>query len=258
MPGRATRKTASSKAGSRCRVDVLDDLDHRRRVEAGEAVIAVGQRALQELHPGPGPGCRQAEPAAGALEGGRRGVDADDRGEPVLLREPPEQPSLAAAEVEHAAGTAGLQFRGDGVEAQVVQADQFLQRPRRPRRRWALALPRRAAGCGRGETVLVPQVAPMRSGPAPGGRPASLAPAQQFLDLVVGDIVVLAVVEHRDEDGQVGEQVRQPAIRFEGHGVEGAWTPLGVGRVQGQRLGPDFVAERLEQPADDTAAAAAG
>jgi hypothetical protein len=50
---------------------VLDDLDHRRRVEAGEAVVPVGQRALLEFDPGP-----RAEAAAGALEGGRRGVDA--------------------------------------------------------------------------------------------------------------------------------------------------------------------------------------
>ena len=90
------------------------------------------------------------------------------------------------------------------------------------------------------------------------GEPA-LAVAQQLLDLVVADPVVLVVVEHRDEHVEVREQVaRARTVAVERHGeVRGSRPTPGTRSSSGWRSARDRVAERLEQPPQQRLAAAA-
>jgi hypothetical protein len=64
------------------------------------------------------------------------------------------------------------------------------------------------------------------------GEPA-LAEAQQLVDLVVADVVVLAVVEHGDQHVEVREQFASGAVRASVDGVVAAVAPLGVGGSRG-------------------------
>nr|GFD38356.1 hypothetical protein [Tanacetum cinerariifolium] len=73
---------------------------------------------------------------------------------------------------------------------------------------------------------------------------------QQLVGLVLVDVVVLVVVEHRQQHVEVREHVLQAqAIVAQVQGIVLAITPLGLGGVEGVGLGFDLVAQRLEEAA---------
>ena len=89
-------------------------------------------------------------------------------------------------------------------------------------------------------------------------RPASPRRAQQLLDLVVADPVVLVVVEHRDEHVQVRQQVAQAHRRRQASTVKYGSSPHSGNCSSSGCVDRDRVAERLEQPPQELLAAAAG
>jgi hypothetical protein len=90
-------------------------------------------------------------------------------------------------------------------------------------------------------------------------REPPLAVAQQLLDLVVADPVVLLVVQHRHQHVQVREQLGEPLRSRERDREVAAVAPLGRQRgIERVRLGRHRPPERLEQPAQELVAAAAG
>jgi hypothetical protein len=89
------------------------------------------------------------------------------------------------------------------------------------------------------------------------GRQPALAAAQQLVDLVAVDPVVLVVVEHRQEHVEMREQIGQPRVAREGESDVAARAPRREPLVERQRLDVDRVAERLEDPPRQLLAAAA-
>ena len=84
---------------------MLDDLDQRRRVKPDQALVAVGQRALQETDP---LSLRvvhlvELEPARGLLECADADIDAEDQ-LVVLADQTLKQRARAAPEIEHPPG----------------------------------------------------------------------------------------------------------------------------------------------------------
>ena len=90
-----------------------------------------------------------------------------------------------------------------------------------------------------------------------GGEPA-LPAGEELLHLVLRDPVVLLVVEDRDEDVEVGEEVLEAGGRGQRDVVVRALPPLGEGLVQREPAGLDRVAEGLEQPAEERLSPRAG
>ena len=82
--------------------------------------------------------------------------------------------------------------------------------------------------------------------------------AGELADLISGDPVVLAVVQHRQQHVQVAEQVLDPAGAGQPDAEVRAVTPVGEVRVQRDGDGADLVAKRLEQLPQQGLAAAAG
>jgi hypothetical protein len=78
-------------------------------------------------------------------------------------------------------------------------------------------------------------------------REPPLAVAQQFLDLVFADPVVLRVVEHGDEDIKVGQQIAQPATLAKRDAEVGALAPVREPGVERMGFRIDFVAQRFEE-----------
>ena len=89
-----------------------------------------------------------------------------------------------------------------------------------------------------------------------GFQPA-LAMAQQLIDLVVADPVVLFLVEHRHQDIEMLQDIGQACRDRQGDIQIDTVTPLRKGRIQGQGRGGNDVAQRFEQAAQDGLAAAA-
>src|SRR6266568_832632 len=93
---------------------MLDHLDDRRRVEAGQSLVAIGEGRLEQFDT-VALAWRQAvepQPALRDFECGVGDVDADDLLERRLLQQRPQQLAAAAAEVEHPRRAARAQ-RGD-------------------------------------------------------------------------------------------------------------------------------------------------
>ena len=78
------------------------------------------------------------------------------------------------------------------------------------------------------------------------GQPGA-AVGQELAGLVVADPVVLVVVEHRQQDVEVGEQVGQPHRPPQAHREVAAVAPRGEPRVERDRFGRHLVVERLEE-----------
>ena len=74
------------------------------------------------------------------------------------------------------------------------------------------------------------------------------AMAQELLDLVLGDPVVLFPVHYWDQDIEVTEQIAQATSRLQFHGKVRAFAPVLKPGVQGITLSRDGVAHRLENP----------
>jgi len=68
---------------------------------------------------------------------------------------------------------------------------------------------------------------------------------------------VLVVVQHRQQDVQLAEQVTDPAARGDPHIEVRAVPPPGKPRIERDRPGAHLVAERLEQPPQQFLTAAA-
>src|SRR5438093_7053349 len=88
-------------------------------------------------------------------------------------------------------------------------------------------------------------------------REPSLAAAQELIDLVAPDPVVLVVVEHRDQYVEVPKQILQPDAPAQGQVVVRTVTPLGSAGVDRLPARLDLVAERHEESLDEARAAAA-
>ena len=225
MPRPGELEEHALEGGEPRRVEVLDHLDDGGRVEAGEARVAVDQRAVEQLD------------AARAARSGRRSRCSRSLGAsrargarrpcPTISVELPvreqrrEQLALAAAEVEHALrARCACSAASDGAEPLLVEADAALSSASSSAAvrlgllvgiGWSSSTSR--ASASRDEAALVLQVAAGDQLALGVRREPALAVAQQLLDLVVADPVVLVVVEHRDEHVEVGEQVAQAARR---------------------------------------------
>src|SRR5690606_39167155 len=97
-------------------IEVLDDLDYRRRIEALDPRVAVRERPVDQPDPLPLPGRQtvQAEPLPRDLERADRDVHPEDFLELPIVQEDPEQPSLAATEIDDAPCPARAQRGHDG------------------------------------------------------------------------------------------------------------------------------------------------
>lgn len=99
--GCGTAEDAALESGQPRRVDVFDHLHQHDRVEAGQPVVAVGQRRLKDPEPGPLPLAHAVEPeeARGPLERSHRHVDGDDLVDGAVREQLGDQSALTAAEV---------------------------------------------------------------------------------------------------------------------------------------------------------------
>ena len=88
------------------------------------------------------------------------------------------------------------------------------------------------------------------------GREPLAAAAEQLLDLVGAHPVVLVVVEHRQQNVEVLEEVLHPEVPLESDVEVPAVPPGGKLGVERDRPRLDLVAERLEQCAGERLAAA--
>src|SRR4029078_10360036 len=89
-----------------------------------------------------------------------------------------------------------------------------------------------------------------------GGEP-TFALVKQLLEFVLADEVVLVVVENRDEDVQVGQEIGQCSLGPELHGEVGALAPGRERRIQRVMLGAALVAQGLKQASQQCLAAPA-
>ena len=107
---------------------MLDDFHHGRRVESGQALVAIHQRTVQQLdasalHLGQ---AIQVQPVLGNLQRAMGDVHADDFLELPLLEQHLQQFAFATAKVENAPCAAVLQCGQHRAEALFVQADALL------------------------------------------------------------------------------------------------------------------------------------
>jgi len=154
--------------------------------------------------------------------------------------------------------------RDDRAEALLVEADPtlgglFLARMAL-RRRVGVGHFRRdePRQCLVGQRALVLEVAPGDQ-VALGVRAEPALPApQELLDLIVAHVVVLLVVEHRDQDVEVRQQVAQPGRPGKGHRPIRALAPVGEARIERASLGGHAIAERREEALQNLVATPAG
>ena len=215
--GRAWTNTHAFECRETRRIEVLDDFDDGRGVEAGQPTVAVGQRTLHAGRRVPAGGAPSPElqPARRALERPPRHIDTDDafdrtvRGSSARTSRPSPQPrsTIVRAPASRNAPTTAL-------DPLVVEAD-------RPLDRRFFCVVRGFLGVGilgivvdRHETrqrvasqpAVVPEIATGDELPVGmRGEPRAAAP-QQLVDLVGADPVVLVVVEHRQQHEEVLEQ----------------------------------------------------
>ena len=104
---------------------MLDDFDQGRRVEAGEAVVSVEQRALNEVDTDALARGHLVEVQAlgGVSQGLVRYVHTEDVLDFKLAQKQPQQFAFAAAQVEHALGGQVVDFLGYLLQALVVEGE---------------------------------------------------------------------------------------------------------------------------------------
>ena len=242
MPGPRVGEDSPLERGQPGLVDVLDDLHQHKRVQVREALVPVGQGRLDQ--PEPLTAARrhpvQPEPSLGDLERARGHVGGDDLGERVVAEQGGGEGTLAAADVGDPARAGRPQHGEHGAAALLGQRHRCIGRSLligrgRPSGRdgydqAGLAV-RLLIGVGHGVVERLRlgivdlgqpgqrgrvQAGPVRQVPARDqrllrvpGEPARTGP-DQLVDLVGADPVVLAVVEHGQQDVQVVERVGQP------------------------------------------------
>ena len=242
------------------RVEMLDDLDDDGRVEPGEPLVAIEKRAVQELHAVVE--SLPPEPFAGDFERADRDVDADDLGELPIPREIAEHLAVAAAEVENAFRPRRLHSRQHGSAPLIVEPNRhltgfgrlgsfgwllvgrgrlFLDEPL-DRLADEARLMSQEAACDRLlERMLREPAFPLRD---------------QLLDLAVADPVMLRVVEDRDQDVEMREELGERRRLPQRHREVRALAPLRMPIVERQSSRVDVVAERSEDVGEKPLAAA--
>ena len=169
--------------------------------------------------------------------------------------------ALATAEIEHPLSASARQHRRHAGDALLVQTQRLLDQRLL---RGVGCLCRIRIGClvraqprqrlAR-EMSLTPQV-PVGDELTCGMRcEPSLSSAEELVDLVPTDPVVLVVVEHRDEDIKVPKQILQPHDPAEDEVVVGALAPLRPTGIDRLTAGLYFVAKGREQSLDETGTA---
>ena len=268
VPGRANSKTARSNADKPGRVEVLHDFHNGSDIEPLQPPVPVDQRAVDQLDPGRLPLGEpvELEPVTGRLQGSDRHVHADDLLELLVLEQFPEQFALAAAEVEHPLRTARPDRRKDGPDPLLVQAQGPLQhlfgpvgRPLLVTLRFRRLLLLHQPGEGLAEEAgLELQIATGDLLSLRMVRQPAAPFRQQLLKLILADEVVLGVVEDRDQDVEVGQQVRESREFADRHGEVRALAPLGEPLVQRVPHRLDRIAQRLENGPEEPLAAPHG
>src|SRR5260221_2133004 len=85
-----------------------------------------------------------------------------------------------------------------------------------------------------------------------------LALTKELRNLIVADIVMLVVIENRNQDIQMRQEFAEPDFATESHSKVSAEPPLRVGIIQRMRDRFDGVAKRLEEPPRERLATATG
>jgi len=231
---------------------MLDDFDHRRRIEAGEALVAIGEGALEQGHT-VALALREAietEAVARHLEIAGGGAHADDPLELPLAQQLANEAARAAAEIEHATRARFPQHLHHALHPLVVQAQRLFQGLQRRRGRPVIIGCRRIVELGQplqgepGQPPAMLEIAPRDQFALRMLRQPAFALPQQLVDLVIADPIVLLVVEHGDEDIEVGQELRQR------HGPADGDVPVarGLAVAVEDRRSRDLVAQRREQP----------
>ncbi len=206
----------------------------------------------------------EAEALGRSFERAVGDIDAHDLFEYRVREQRAQEPSLPTAEIEDGPRALSLQHGEHGTNPFVGEADPpldvclligmrglgdigidalVLDQPRERLPCEALEVLEVAAG----DEVLLGMF----------GQPA-LTLTQQLLELVLSDEVVLVVVENRNENVEVGQELRECPLRSQLHGEVGSLAPRRERGVERVVLGVNLVPERLEQAAQQPLAAAAG
>ncbi len=265
--GRGVAEDDVLHGGQSGRVEVFDDLHEHGGVVAGEARVLVGERALEQLdplglalaHP------LQSQPAGRRLQGTGRDVGADDAREGGLAQEAVEEVARSAAEVDHRAGVELAEHAEHRLVALGPQGlgavsgqDAVVVGCRVESGRGVVAELGEPGERRAGEGRVVPEVA---AGDEltfrVAGEPA-LARAQELVDLGGALPVVLGLVEHREQDVELVERVRQADRPGEGEVDVAGVAPLREALVERDRFGPHLPAERPEDALGELGSAAAG
>ena len=246
---------------------MLDHLHQHRGVQARQPLVAIGQRRLED----PDPAALllghplQAQPPPGDFQRPRRHVDGDDQLDAAFGEQIPGQQAVTAAEVAHRPCARRTQ-RGED------RAAPLLGQGHGPVRavQGEAALDRVVELLGLG-VVDLGQPGQRRGGQLPPvgqipagdellvrmGREPAAARADQLVDLVVADPVVLRVVQHGQQHVQVVERIGEPDACGQPDVEVARLAPLGHGRIELPGRGLDLPAERLEQAAQQVGPAAA-
>ena len=197
-------------------IDMLDDLEHRDRIEAAQSSIGVDQRGGDERDSlAQRVGHEDAiESLLGTLELAHRDVDADDAIARRFGCERHDQISVAATEVDHGSHTLFSHHRDDGAHPRVLQAHRPFERALRIdgldgvfRNLPVTAVEgvqtrdRHARQRRRAPKIPFRDELALRMNREPLG-----AVTKQPLDLLVADPVLSLVVERGDQDREMREQ----------------------------------------------------
>lgn len=114
-----------------------------------------------------------------------------------------------------------------------------------------------ARQCVAGEPPVVPEISRGDGFALRVRRQPAFPFAQQLLDFIVADPVVLLSIQHRDKDINMGQQILQPFPTADPDRIVEPVTPFRKMFVKRVLLGRDTVPERLEQRVDEFLAGAA-
>ena len=190
-------------------------------------------------------------------------IHPDDLLKRAILQQRPEKLALSAPQIENASGAGRFQCRDDRADALLPELERFFDRHLFGGTRLLLAirigqvlLREARQGLSR-EVALMAQVTPddgvtrrVRSQPA-------LALAQEFLDFIVADPVVLLRVQDGNQHVEVSEEIRKAHISAQLNRVVRTLAPFREPLVQGMMLCRHLVAQRLEQLPQEWFAASA-
>jgi len=226
--------------------------------EPGETLVAIHERPVHQeqatflVHGQP----IQFQASGGDFERPDGHVEADDFLELFVAQELSKQVPFAAPQVEDPPRSRGPQRGQHGPQPRFVQADGLLKAGlgglwfvlQLQRRRVFLGQPREGLA---GQAGLMLEV-PVGDGFALGmrGQPP-FALGEEFFHLVAADVIMLAVVEHRNEHVKVRQQLGQGRRLLERDRVVWALAPLGELLVQRMPHSVDHVPQRPEDALEE-------